>query len=317
MNKAVAYRTLVTSCVTALLAVHSAPAADLHLIFMADTLDPGIGTQVDLQRAGSWGQTIAGHTGLTLRLRTLSGQLFTASRARSMLETLSPAEDDVVYFAYSGHGANLGDSPWPTFVLMTGGNLDFQEVLNILQPKPQRLLIALADCCNALPASGRWSPELPDAGQSALTTANFQRLFLEFRGSVLASSSAAGQYSLGDASEGGLFLNTFRQDLVSLAGTSPQLTWQTVLATTAQHVKQSASRYGTLQVPQFVIASEQVAAGTPADGEDPPDGPTDTTTDPAGSASVGPPLCGSVASLPMTLGVCAWMLLGRRRRRIT
>lgn len=296
---------------TLVFAAASARGADLHLVVFADTLDPAIATDVDMSNAVSWGQTIAGYTGLTLRFQSLSGELLTATRGRTVLHALSPGSDDVVYFIYSGHGGNAGDSEWPTFTLLTGSYLDFDEVVGILQPKSQRLLVVIADCCNAPLSSGRVAPEF-DVAQNALTVMNFQNLFLNFRGTVLVSSSAQGQYSLGDTLEGGLFLNAYMDTFRQMAGVVSDLTWQDVLAAASAETQQLAAQYGELQQPQYVVSTEQVAAGTPAEPASTAGGTTgsdDATTGGAGTTAA--PMCGPMSAFPL-LAVFGLALLRRR-----
>jgi len=326
MRKTTGYRARCLAVLTVLALTAVSQAADLHFIVFAETQDPTIGTAHDLDNAAGWARTIEGYTGLNLRLQTLSGQDLTTDNARRMLQTLKPAADDVVYFVYSGHGVNAGDSRWPTFAFISYSGepyLDLDEVFSTLQPKPQRLLIVLADCCNAYFDSGRPSPGLDASAQSALTAANFQNLFLNFRGTVLASSSSAGQYSLGESSSGGLFLNTYMEDFLDLAGGTPSLTWEKVLSTTTGDVRATAAYYisdGALgdlepQEPQFVISTEQVAA-------DPPPGPDGSSNDPSapedpGNAAPAAPQCGPMSGLPLAAGVFLWLmhLLTNRRGR--
>ncbi|HOA72237.1 MAG TPA: caspase family protein [Phycisphaerae bacterium] len=356
-------RAVMCAGLAALASASVSNAADLHFFFMADTLDPDIGTGVDLQKAGRWAQTIASYTGLELRFESLSGTRFTAARARTMLQAINPGPDDVVYVTYSGHGFNTGQTQWPTFTLMTGSHLDFVDVVSILQPKPQRLLILLADCCNVPLASGRTGPDLDSPNESALTAVNFQNLFLTFRGTILVSASSQGEYSLGDAVEGGLFLNAFMEDLLEMAGAVPSLKWEDVLATTAADVQELASLFlspDEQQRPQYKVTIEQVAAEVPPPPPppEPPQQPTsapsdDTPTsngtvpaveepqgvdDPTDSAAQDgqtsivdpddgeqdadlqmlqetvPPQCGSMATLPLTITFCLWVLRRRPAR---
>lgn len=337
------YRSL-GSCLIAILALTGVShGATLHFIMMADTLASGIGTEVDLEKAQAWAQTIANYSGLTLNFQPLSGASLTASRARTMLHAVDPGPDDVVYFTYTGHGANPGDSQWPMFTLMTQTSLEFSEVVAILQPKPQRLLIVLADCCNAVVSSGRTTPAFDPSGQTALTAINFQNLFLRFRGMVLASASSQGQYSLGDSLEGGLFLNTYMETFGDLADTVQDLTWQQILAAASADTAAYAASYNETQVPQFVVNTEQVAAETPdppssedpSDDTDPDDidsdddvdsdddtdsddDETDMTDDSTlddtsddGAESSNAPMCAPMAILPLAISACLWAM--RRR----
>ncbi len=319
-------------------------AADLQFIMLADTLDANIGTDVDLASASDWIHTVADNTGLSLRSHTLSGNKLTVTGTRQMLQSLDPGQDDVICFIYSGHGANGGDSDYPYFTLLTGGAISFDEVFATLDAKPHRMLLVMADCCNVLVnGSGRGKPPAEPAGQSALTAANYQRLFLNFSGSVAAIAAAKGQYSLGDSNLGGVFLSTFMEDIAGLTANTESLTWDTVLSQTSKDVTDLVTEYILTdpglngidpQEPQYEINIEQVAGETPPDPTDTTGtadttdttnqqstadtGQTDTTdtTDnaDADTTSENPaPACGPMGMLPLTLCACCWLAATRRR----
>jgi hypothetical protein len=247
MRKPDSYRPWCITLLAVLVVAQASRAADLHFLIFAETLDPDIGTVADLDNATDWSHTIAQHTGLSLQAHNVTGYDLTTANARNVLHALSPDSDDVVYFFYTGHGANSGNSQWPTFTFVTSTgapDLTFDEVVSILQPKAQRLLIVMADCCNApIDSGGRFTPPFEPSGQSALTTSNFQRLFLQFRGTIMASASAAGQYSLGDTATGGLFVNTYMEEFLELAAGTPDLTWQTVLSQASTATRDLAAYY--------------------------------------------------------------------------
>lgn len=324
-----------------LIAPVTASAATLHFIIWADTLDLTIGTEQDLQNCSAWARTIESYTGLTLQLRTLTGQDLTPAAARQMLNSLEPAADDVVYFMYSGHGANYGDTQWPTLTTMAATNdayVSLAEIVSILQPKAQRALIAMADCCNGTDDSGRAAPLLAPAAQSALTTANYQRLFLDFSGTIILSASKAGQYSLGDTSNGGLFTSTFLDTINTMAAETDGLTWEALLSKAATDTHALASSIvstGGLgdmapQEPQYTINGEQVASETPSqpdtnttnsgattdDGTNTPDAttPEEVLASPADNPTAGPASCGSAGPLPLAAMFMSLMFCRKRYR---
>jgi hypothetical protein len=281
-------RAICLSLLLVLVPAGTVRAANLHFIMFAETLDTGIGTIQDLDAGTAWIQTIADATGLTLQTQTLTGTNLTPGNARNMLEALNPAEDDVVYFVYSGHGYNAGDSEWPTFAFLTFTGdpyVSLDEVVATLQPKAQRLLVVLADCCNVPEDdSGHTLPKLEPSADSALTTANIQRLFLTFRGTIVAAGAAKGQYGLGDDTTGGLFLSSYLNAFNALTASMSPATWEAILSKTKTDTHAAASEYadqleGTEpQNPVYTINTEQVASDIP---EDPADDTSDDTTDDA------------------------------------
>jgi hypothetical protein len=317
------YRSLAAILVVGLSFTGMARGASLQFIVCCDTIDPGIGTAHDLALCSNWAQIIANQTGLTLNLQTLSGTDLTPANARNLLNALHPAADDVIYFVYSGHGANPGSGPWPMFTLLTdlSDPVTFDEVVAILQPKSQRALFVMSDCCNVpMEAPARMRPPVEASGSPALTTANYQRLFVDFRGTVLATSSAAGQYSLSDpVLDGGLFLYTFVNDLNALAANTTELTWDSVLRTTAAEATRKAETWlageEDIQPQQayYTIGGEQVAPSTPtpptsnqATTEEVADATPETGTPAAGN-------CGAMGAGPLMMIALGCFALKARR----
>ena len=213
---------------TVLLLCPAAGGATLHFIAVVDTNDATIGTIDDLSNAVVWANKIAQYAGLTLNFQSLSGQQLSVAATRQLIDALPVGADDVVYFFYSGHGGNPGDRRWPVLYYTTTTNADnvsMDEVVEALVPKNPRLLIVLADCCNSYPwQTGRPRAVFQNIAASAQGIANYQRLFATFQGSVLSSGCAPGQYSLGAAGSGGVFVNNFMNALQSLAETESILT---------------------------------------------------------------------------------------------
>lgn len=276
MHAARFYGTVVV-CVLGLTgATARAVDGDLHFVVLADTNDPTIGTVDDLANAADWAATIASYTGLTLRLESLSGDDLTVDSARSLLAGLEVTSDDVVYFFYSGHGYNPGGRKWPVLAF-TGTVLDddvsLDEVVETLEAKSPRLLVVLADCCNNYPEPAarrwpRWRPRPSDALEH-----NFRALFLQFAGTVIASGSSPGQYSLGAEGVGGLFINMFMNAVVTLGETETDLTWAEALAKTADdtlaialgNVDELGDPDPIEQEPQYEIVPGEVVAGATED----------------------------------------------------
>ncbi len=292
----------------------TAAGADLHFFLLCDTLDPSIGTPTDLVNAQAWAQTIADNTGLTLRMNALYGTNLTAANAKAALNTVQPAEDDTVFFLYSGHGGNPGSLKWPIFYFLSDPNtmpdeqrLSFDQVVQILRPKNPRLLFILADACNSFPnQSGHWPPTAPVPTDPAVTQA-FIDLFVGFRGEVLTSASKPGQYSIGAEGEGALYYNNVVSAIYELAWTQSSVTWEAVLAKAAADTTAAAATYGNPQEPQY-----EIRAGVVADGQPPTSTDSGSNTTPL-SAPI--PLCGWMGMLP--LAACATGLsLMRLRTRV-
>jgi hypothetical protein len=266
--------------------------ADLHFIAFTDTTDTSIGTVDDLNNARTWADRIAANTGLRLQFQSLSGNDLTIQNAWNTLNQLEVASDDVIYFFYSGHGINVGSSKWPVLLFdhqSPDPYMTFDQVVALLQPKIASLLIVIADCCNNyMDSSSHPLPEFLPRQSSALEQQNFKRLFLESQGTILASSSLAGQASLGAEGQGALFTNTFIDTFISLAQSRTDLTWSTVFSQSTSDTKAEAALYGYQQDPQYEISFEEVLAATP------------------------PAQCGPIGTGPVILGIIGFALIRRR-----
>lgn len=306
------YRLLAATWTICLAVACTAQAASLRFILFCDTMDPSIGTIQDLNRSTTWAQTIASNTALALHLQTLTGNYLTPAGARAMLNSLRPEDADVIYFVFSGHGANPGDSAWPMFTFLsesTDPPLTFDEVVSILQPKPHRMLVVISDCCNvAIDGTGRAVPDMEPRAPSATTIANFKRLFLDFQGTIVATAASEGQYSLGDTTSGGIFLDTFVKDFNELAGSTQNLSWEAVLARVAADTNKEAKScissegLGDMQpqLPHYVIGAGQSGPDVPAD----PATPTTPSTR----------ICGAMGTIPPLMTLAGYLLLMAGRR---
>ena len=199
----------------------------LHAIIVADVNDQTIGADQDVAALQKLTSTIR-------RATCLGGDdiVIHAGRGKrqaisNTLNQLRVSSDDVVMFYYSGHGTNPGGGDrWPTLGVegQSGGNLlKLSSVKDTLQRKNPRLLITIADACNNISGArherGRRELDQP---------AGFKKLFLGYKGTIIASSSIPGQYSFGDPQDGGLFTKQFLEGLNQVQ-VSSNPDWQAVM----------------------------------------------------------------------------------------
>lgn len=208
-----------------------APATTLHAVLVGDTNDKGIGenkgigdgVKVDLQNIQNLINSITKYTKLSARPEILKvGNPGDYDRVVQVINQLSVEDQDVVFFYYSGHGGRQLDkkSKWPA-LLVDGPTrseqmLDLDWVFSSLQRKSPRLLIVMADACNT------------PVKQEAIATKesedpnNYKKLFLGYRGHIIASSSIPDQLSYGDSNTGGVYTSTsaFLSSLTKQVATS-------------------------------------------------------------------------------------------------
>lgn len=204
-------------------------AATLIAILVADTAseDIGEGVSIDLSRMSALVEDISVNTGLELQKIILAGTNLTRSGVANAVDQLITGMDDVIVFYYSGHGARpLGKtSNWPDLAF-DDGFVDFGQILDVLQRKQPRFLLALADSCN-----NYLTPELKQRERkllpSTISQESYRQLFLKQRGSVLACSSEPGEVSYSHRLTGGFFTSDFLNKLTATL-LSGQPSWQEV-----------------------------------------------------------------------------------------
>ncbi len=203
----------------------SARGGTLHAIVVADTNDPSIGssTQTDLMNMQALVTKISQHTGLTLTGGAITGNDFTLSHVNAAINGLAVRENDVVFFFYGGHGFNPGDGRWPA-MSFRGRHLKMTEVRNLLLQKKPRLLIVMVDACNALSNRDDFiysrATEKPE---------NYRELFLNYRGTIVASSSKRGQYAWSNEAVGGLYTDAFLRNMNQELASSGRPSWKELM----------------------------------------------------------------------------------------
>jgi len=229
----------------------SAWAASLHAIIVADVNDKGIGADQDVA-------AIQKLTDTTRRATCLGGQdvVVHAGRGKSQevnktISDLSVSSDDVVFFYYSGHGANLrGGDRWPVMGVegQTGANhLKLSDVEKALQSKNPRLLITMADACNKFISGAGVTQRGRKEEQKAI---GFKKLFLSYKGSIIASSSSPDQFSYGDPQNGGGFTRQFLRVLNEVqASSNPN--WESIKTMVTKDIPVNTPQ--KVQTPQMKV----------------------------------------------------------------
>ncbi len=187
-------------------------AADLHAVVVIDTGDQNIGTMVhkDMNLMDRELAQIASLTGMTLRKTVLEGANFKLNRITGAIEGLSVSRNDVIVFYYSGHGFRTQNKQykWPYFWFHNNEPLDFAWVIQALQAKGARLVLALTDACNNV-VNVQVREEQKGIGATADKAVNgYKELFLRYKGWVAGASSIPGETSTATGS-GSLFTISF------------------------------------------------------------------------------------------------------------
>jgi len=232
-------------------------AATLHAILVADTNDSKIGrsTMTDLSNMHNLMKSVKENTGLTLNVKTIHGSTITLSgqgykKVTQAVNQLSVGSQDVVVFYYSGHGGRFSSdkSKWPSLAVegqSTRSNrlIPLKDIIDKLKQKKPKFFIVIADSCNSVIDTERFLPR--PAGQKKEA---YQKLFLGYKGYLIASASKARQYAFGDPQNGGLFSQAFHAHL-NEALVSSQPTWKGIMDKATQTI-QTNSPLQSVQSPQ-------------------------------------------------------------------
>ncbi len=251
----------------AFLALASAlPAQTLHMIIVADTADASIGssTLADLQNMQNKAREIATNSGMKLNMSVLKSPEFDYNSTLAAVQNVNPGPNDTVFFYYSGHGYRTRESKtrWPNmYVKKPQPGLEFAKVIEILDKKNPRLVIALGDLCNSFSDQSSRSANLRAFAE--LQPNNYKKLFVNYRGRVYASGSKPGQYSFA-MEDGGAFTNQFLQALGSeLRSDDPN--WKRLMAVATKSIRIGAPEQPT-QDPIFeLIEGQQTVVDTTVD----------------------------------------------------
>jgi hypothetical protein len=199
----------------------SAQAATIHLILVYETEDTGIGAQVDAALMKAQVRNIAQITNMAVEVHAFDRR---DGRVAGFVTDFRADADDVVWFHYSGHGANAGDG-WPQY---TDGAARFPQtdIHEILQRCGARLCITMFDACNIGATEEAWSRTTGMPGNQ------LNLLFRKASGDILIASASDARYSWGSPDIGGFATASLVQAMNQVPVTpqdSPRSLWNKVL----------------------------------------------------------------------------------------
>ncbi len=226
----------------------------LHLIIIADTDDISIGqsTQIDLRNMQRLMGAIAAQSLDRIVLKPLiRDKRITHQELLNILERLHVQPHDIIVFHWAGHGHGSPGAKWP-YLDTAAKTTDFRQVIEMLNSKNARQMIALADCCNAPLINTRDIYAAQSLRRQLFFPENIVKMFIQPKIKIIASGSQSGQYASGTNSLGGYFTYNFLTTLEEalLNENNPDSVWEKVMRTTRDRV-----RYDTRnkQTPQYKI----------------------------------------------------------------
>lgn len=227
-------------------------AATMHLIVVADTeaADIGRGNEIDAQGLRREFEIAANQIGIAFSPTIIAGSAFSKTTVLAALNSLHPGPNDVVVFAFTGHGFRLDSDTdlYPRLDLSrnrqdpTANNLAASQVFQILKGKGARLTITLFDACNStlsedkLRRASEPSLKFSPSGISGRATAS---LFLEVRANIMVAAASKGERAETDAEKGAYFirsfLEAFRAETSLVNGSTPS--WQAIISNAGESAR--------------------------------------------------------------------------------
>lgn len=199
----------------------------IHFICFADTNDDKIGKGVakDVTLMLDFVMSLAEKLGMEENLKpavVMMGDDCSPLRLKSVISDFNCDPKDIVIFYYSGHGIrSFSDtSEFPQMCLGSNTQKDYiplEYVKDELERKgAARLCLVIGDCCNNYSNAVLSKDNTLTAASWPSHKSNsegLKKLFLEAKGTIIASSSKRGQYSWVNSTQGGFFTLGFLEEL--------------------------------------------------------------------------------------------------------
>jgi len=181
-------------------------ARTLHVFIATDDTDRNIGHYVRQDGANVALEFQAGVATQDLKFHELEEGVLTGNRIRQIIRRARIAQDDAIFFYYSGHGGYRGEDKH--FLSMKGGRdeLTRNELISELQRHQAALTVVVTDACYNLVFR---PPPPPSVGAPLAieTEPLFQRLFFQTNGFIDINACTRGQIAATciDPLEGSVF----------------------------------------------------------------------------------------------------------------
>jgi hypothetical protein len=246
--------------------IRAKSTATLYCITATNIVDSIIGgtAVADRERIDQFFRRAADIINIKYKEIRLENADFNRAKLESVIRSLRVGSNDIVVFAYSGHGFSYDNDTnftYPQMALWHGDknsafiraqSLNLETVFNAIRQKSARLNIVIGDCCNTSVGITRHvvglplSKSVPDVLE-LLFRRNYMRLLMEARGSYIACATRKGEAAAGIPGNGGIFTYCLVENLegkvVPEETVNPQAVWKDVFDKTQKDAWNMASRY--------------------------------------------------------------------------
>lgn len=213
-------------------------ATTLHIIIVANTNDPDIGTtcMLDKDRTLNVFSDLAEFMGIKLNAITIFGNDYNKQNVQNAVASLKPSPQDIVIFYYSGHGFSKNDQYQYPYISLRSKSfqgldenaINIEEIYGAIKQKGAKVSLVISDCCNTLPeTTAAVSGEVALTRSSSLGWSfnNCLQLFLPPAPvAILMTAARKGEMSAGNNSYGGFFTFNFRTALLNFLSPTHEFT---------------------------------------------------------------------------------------------
>lgn len=239
--------------------------------------DIGKACEVSLNRSEQWVQEISKVTGIPVNITRIDGDDYNISNIRAYLEQLTFDDPDntIAIFYGTGHGFNYQENvlKYPVFAVhpdrkqLTASEfgefgLSLQkDVHDKLLSTGARFVCTIGELCNGLEDLAVPDLYRPMNG----CTENYNELFKDIRGDIIAASSRRGQLSYTSALTGGVFFGEFLRSFSdAVDNCDAPADWGTILDnaqrnTTDANGQEPIYDVGYIGTPPTLIPDDQLA----------------------------------------------------------
>lgn len=251
----------------------SIKAQTMHAIIVANTFDYSIGSAcaTDYNIVYSEIKNIAQILHYNDNLVAFQDYDFSKENVETAIEKMQCANNDVIFFYYSGHGARAvnDNSKWPQMSFNSNNKIDNRnyvpllKVFKQLKNKQPRLLIVIADCCNSV--SNKVLPKNVMKGQTTVSDDEapervYKSLYNDLSGTILVSSSKPGEPSIALTDQNSLFTVKFFEAMADALNGKIKCDWETLLSESG---KRTSDFSDSKQNPQCEIKVQSSNVPTP------------------------------------------------------
>jgi hypothetical protein len=235
-----------------------------HLIVVYDSQDTDIWAVTDKDNLVKNCTKYANLSGLTFKGTVYKQHEVSKSTLQSKIRNLNVGSDDVIWFAYSGHGKNASTSTYTKFPKIKLGSTDKMtqdELHRLIKSKGARLTLSTFDCCNYTKRQIVDRSIKPFSGKNPL---GYIKLFKKGKADIKATAIKDGYladgFAIGTKEFGGLFTYSFVEsiDLVcNSAENIDNITWKNIIAKAKTKTNKLANSIRRTQIPYIQLNNEE------------------------------------------------------------